>query len=46
MDRYASCLGEGSAEQEKAAHDDYEDVRVRFNQRAREDFDQPAPKAE
>ena len=41
MDGYASCLGEISADQEKAARDDYEDVRVRFNQRARGEFDQP-----
>jgi hypothetical protein len=41
MDRYASCLGEVSADQEKAAREDYENVRVRFNQRARGEFDQP-----
>jgi hypothetical protein len=41
MDHYAVCLAEVSAEQEKAARDDYEDVRVRFNQRARGEFDQP-----
>ena len=39
MDGYASCLGEVSAEQEKAARDDYEKVRVRFNQRARGEFE-------
>lgn len=39
MDRYASCLGETSADQEKAAHDEYERVRIRFNQRARGEFD-------
>jgi hypothetical protein len=39
MDRYASCLGETSADQEKAARDDYEEVRIRFNKRARGEFD-------
>jgi hypothetical protein len=39
MDRYASCLGEASADQEKAARDDYEEVRIRFNKRARGEFD-------
>jgi hypothetical protein len=39
MDVYASCLGGVSAAQEKAARDDYENVRVRFNQRARGEFD-------
>ena len=42
MDSYASCLGETSADQEKAARDEYETVRVRFNQRARGEFDPPA----
>jgi hypothetical protein len=42
MDRYASCLGEVSADQEKAARDEYEEVRTRFNQRARGEFDQPS----
>jgi hypothetical protein len=42
MDSYASCLGETSADQEKAARDEYESVRVRFNQRARGEFEQPA----
>jgi hypothetical protein len=46
MDRYASCLGEASADQEKAARDEYEEVRVRFNQRARDDFDQRGRKGE
>ena len=41
MDGYASCVGEVSAVQEKAARDEYEQVRVRFNQRARGEFDQP-----
>jgi hypothetical protein len=40
MDDYASCLGETSTDQEKAARNDYEDVRIRFNQRARGEFDQ------
>jgi hypothetical protein len=39
MDRYASCLGEVSADQEKAARDDYEEVRIRFNKRARGEFE-------
>ena len=39
MDDYASCLGEASKDQEKAARDEYENVRVRFNQRARGEFD-------
>src|SRR5215472_5738875 len=39
MDGYASCLGEASADQEKAARDDYEEVRIRFNKRARGEFD-------
>ena len=38
MDGYAACLRDVSADQEKAARDDYEDVRVRFNQRARGEF--------
>jgi hypothetical protein len=41
MDEYASCVGATSAEQGKAARDEYESVRVRFNQRARGEFDQP-----
>lgn len=41
MDAYASCLGETSADQEKAARDEYENVRARFNRRARGEFDQP-----
>jgi hypothetical protein len=39
MDQYASCLGETSTDREKAARDEYEDVRIRFNQRARGEFD-------
>jgi hypothetical protein len=39
MDGYASCQRDVSADQEKAARDDYEDVRVRFNQRARGEFE-------
>jgi len=38
MDRYASCLGETSSDEEKAARAEYEDVRVRFNRRARGEF--------
>ena len=38
MDNYGSCLGAVSADQEKAARDEYEDVRIRFNQRARGEF--------
>ena len=41
MDGYASCLRDISADQEKAARDDYENVRVQFNQRARGEFDEP-----
>jgi hypothetical protein len=37
MDEYASCLG-ASTEQGKAARDEYESVRIRFNQRARGEF--------
>jgi hypothetical protein len=39
MDAYASCLGETSAYQEKVARNDYEEVRIRFNKRARGEFD-------
>ena len=39
MDERASCLGKVSADQEKAARDEYESVRARFNQRARGEFD-------
>jgi hypothetical protein len=39
MDNYASCLAEVSADQAKAARDEYENVWVRFNQRARGEFD-------
>ena len=39
MDEYASCLGQTSAEQEKAAREEYEGVRVQFNKRARGEFD-------
>ena len=35
MDVFASCLGATSAENEKTARDEYEDIRVRFNRRAR-----------
>jgi hypothetical protein len=35
MDVYASCLGTTSTDQEKKARDEYEDIRVRFNRRAR-----------
>lgn len=38
MDRYASCLGETSADQEKAVRGEYEDIRIRFNRRARGEF--------
>jgi hypothetical protein len=43
MDGYASCLDETSTDQAKAARDEYESVRSRFNQRARGEFDQPRP---
>ena len=39
MDGYASCLGETSPDEEKSARNDYEDVRIRFNKRARGEFD-------
>jgi hypothetical protein len=38
MENYATCLGEVSTDQKKAARDEYEDVRIRFNQRARGEF--------
>jgi hypothetical protein len=38
MDRYASCLGETSSDGEKAARAEYEDIRIRFNRRARGEF--------
>jgi hypothetical protein len=38
MDTYASCRGQVSKGDEAAARDAYEDVRVRFNQRARGDL--------
>jgi hypothetical protein len=38
MDRYASCRGATSADDEKAARAEYEDIRVRFNRRARGEF--------
>lgn len=39
MDQRASCLAPKSAADEKAARDEYEEVRVRFNKRARGAFD-------
>jgi len=39
MESYASCLGETSADQKKAADDEYESVRIQFNRRARGEFD-------
>ena len=38
MERYASCLGETSSDGETAARAEYEDIRVRFNRRARGEF--------
>lgn len=35
MDVYAICLGKTSADEEKAARDAYEDIRVKYNRRAR-----------
>jgi len=35
MDAYASCLGQTSADEEKQAREAYEEVRLRFNRRAR-----------
>jgi hypothetical protein len=40
IDAYAACLGQTSADDEKQARDAYEDVRARFNRRARGDFGQ------
>ena len=40
MDTYAACLGQTSADEEKQARDAYEDVRVRFNRRARGEYGQ------
>ena len=39
MEAYASCLAQTSTEDEKAARDEYESVRVRFNRRARGELD-------
>lgn len=39
MDQRASCLAPKSAVDEKAARDEYEEVRVRFNKRARGEID-------
>jgi len=38
MDVYASCLGQKSPDEEQVARDEYEDIRVRFNRRARGEF--------
>lgn len=35
MDVYAICLSKTSADEEKAAREAYEDIRVKFNRRAR-----------
>ncbi|HXW26260.1 MAG TPA: hypothetical protein VEK73_16065, partial [Xanthobacteraceae bacterium] len=40
MDAYAACLGQTSADDEKKARDAYEDIRVRFNRRARGEYGQ------
>jgi hypothetical protein len=40
MDVYAECLGETSADDEKQAREAYEDVRIRFNRRARGEYGQ------
>jgi len=37
MDAYASCLGQTSQDDEKVARDEFEDVRMQFNRRARGD---------
>jgi hypothetical protein len=43
MDAFARCAGETSSDDEKQARDRYEDVRLRFNRRAREsNFEQDA----
>jgi hypothetical protein len=39
MDQHASCLAPKSGADEKAARDEYEEVRVRFNKRARGEVD-------
>ncbi len=38
MNAYAACLGQTSADAERQAHEAYEDIRVRFNRRARGEF--------
>ena len=39
MTEFADCVGETSADEKKAAEEDYEKIRVIFNQRARGEFD-------
>ena len=36
---YAECLGKTSKDDQAAANDEYEDVRIRFNKRARGEFE-------
>ena len=45
MDAHAACLGQTSADEEKQARDAYEDVRARFNRRARGEYG-PTPGAD
>ena len=39
MDVYAACRGKDSSDDEKAAREEFEDVRARFNRRARGEVD-------
>ena len=39
IDKHAACLAPKSAADEKAARDEYEEVRLRFNKRARGEVD-------
>ena len=39
MTAFAGCVGETSANEKKAAEEDYEKIRVIFNKRARGEFD-------
>ncbi len=39
MTAFAACIGESSAEEKKAADEEFEKIRVLFNKRARGEFD-------
>src|SRR5438046_679316 len=39
MGSYAACRGQTSKDDEEAANEEYEEVRARFNKRARGEFD-------